>query len=119
MTDNFFSKAKADGQVLIKTVNLVAQIGKLKLAIRSKRQERERVLRTVGVGIFEHYREARRLDSDVITRIALSDLESLNRLNEELADLETQAEQVKIQFRTTQGAKGGPQGSQPNVPPAP
>ncbi len=114
MTDNFFSKAKADGQVFIKTVNLVTQIGKLKLALRSKRQERERILRTVGVAIFENYRETRHLDSDVITSLAISDLETVKHLDEEISDLEIQADQVKTQFRTTQGVKGNNE----EVPPA-
>ncbi len=115
MTDNFFSKAKADGQVFVKTAILVTQIGKLKLAMRSKRQERERMLRTVGVAIFENYRETRRLDSDVITGLALTDLETIKHLDEEISDLEMQADQVKTQFRATQGAKGKKEDVPPTV----
>jgi hypothetical protein len=36
--ESFFSKAKADGQVFFKTVNLMTQLSKLKLAVRAKRQ---------------------------------------------------------------------------------
>jgi hypothetical protein len=101
--ENFFQKAKQDGQVFFKTVNLVTRLSKLKMTIRSKKQDREKLLRTIGVSIFEIYHADRKLDSQKITTAVSEDLGSIQELDAEVKDLEAEAEQVKADFRSSQG----------------
>jgi hypothetical protein len=103
--ESFFSKAKADGQVFFKTVNLMTQLSKLKLAVRAKRQEREKLMRTIGATIFDIYHGARKLDSDVISNAVLGDLRTIEDLEAQIKDLEQEAEQVKSDFRSSHEKK--------------
>lgn len=103
--ENFFQKAKADGQIIIKTVNMFTQVSKLKLAIRSKKQEREKLLRSIGVVIFDIYYADRKLDSDKISNAAMDFLRQIEGLDAEIKDLEVQAEQVRSEFRNSAQAK--------------
>lgn len=101
--ENFFQKAKQDGQVFFKTVNLVTQLSKLKMQIRAKKNEREKLMRSVGVAIFEIYHADRKLDSDKINNAVTGDLRAIDDIDAEVKDLEAQAEQVKSDFRASQG----------------
>jgi hypothetical protein len=101
--ENFFQKAKQDGQVFFKTVNLVTRLSKLKMAIRAKKQEREKLLRTVGVSIFEIYHADRSLDSQKITNAVSQELSTIQDIDNEVKDLEAESEQVKADFRQSHG----------------
>lgn len=104
--DNFFSKAFADGKVIVKTMNLMTQLSKLKLEIRSKKQERDRLMRTIGVAIWDVWKEHHKLESSVISNVATSDLETIRHIDDEIRQLTEQAEQVKADFRAANpGAK--------------
>jgi hypothetical protein len=107
--ENFFQKAKQDGQVFFKTVNLVTQLSKLKMQIRSKKQEREKLMRQIGIAIFEIYHADRKLDSTKITNAVTDDLRGMQDIDSELKDLEAEAEQVKTDFRSAQGGQNPPE----------
>lgn len=101
--ENFFQKAKQDGQVFFKTVNLVTQLSKLKMQIRAKKSEREKLMRSVGVAIFEIYHADRKLDSGKVNNAVTDDLRAIDDIDAEVKELEAQAEQVKSDFRASQG----------------
>lgn len=105
MTENFLSKAFADGKVFAKTVNMVTQLSRLKLAIRAKQKEKSQMMRSVGVAIFEIYHEQRKLDSGLITNAVINDLETIKNLTAEITDLTSEAERVKADFRSAQSVK--------------
>lgn len=101
--ENFFQKAKQDGQVFLKTVNLVTQLSKLKMQVRSKKQERDKLMRAIGVSIFEMFHAERKLDSQKLTSAVTGDLRGIEEIDAEVKDLEAQIEQVKADFRSAQG----------------
>lgn len=103
--DNFLSKAFADGKVFVKTVNLMTQLSKLKVAVSNKRKERDKIVRQIGVNIFEHYSETRNLESNAITNLVIDDLHAIQEIDESIVDLQAQMEQVKADFRAQQSQK--------------
>lgn len=105
--ENFFGKAKADGEVFVRTVNLVTKLSKVKLTIRAKKKEREKLLKSVGVNLYEIFFQTRKLDSEAITRAAMPDLQGIEQLAGEISQLEQEAEQLKADFRAA-NEKGKP-----------
>src|SRR5262249_10527110 len=89
--------------------NMFTQVSKLKLTIRSKKQEREKLLRSIGVVIFDIYFADRKLDSDKISNAAMEFLRQIEGLDAEIKDLESQAEQVRSDFRNSAAGQTKPQ----------
>ena len=111
--ENFFQKAKADGEVFFKTVNLVTQLSKLKMAIRAKKQERAKLTRQIGVSIFEIFQEDRKLDSQKISNATLEDLRAIEAIDAEMIELQHEIDQVRSDFNAANQGKaaGGDSGT--------
>jgi len=108
MPDNFFSRAKADGQVFMKTVNLVTKISKLKLEIRARMHEKERLLKVVGVETFGLYQQNGSVDGPMILQTVSGDLKEIDSLEHEIRNLEAEIKDLQAKFRA-QGGKEEPQ----------
>lgn len=99
MKQNFLQGAKADGAVFFKTVGMVAKIGKLKVAIYNKQQERARLLKAIGGKMFDLYRRKKAPDSDMMLNAVAHDLEDTSRLEVEIEQLEIMMAQVRKDFK--------------------
>lgn len=97
--ENFFNKAKADGQVFVRTIGLMTKLGKLKLDIRSKQREQAKLYKLVGAATYEvSLLEEIPYDRFFIDSV-VDYLESLIELDQEIADLHEQMEQARRDFR--------------------
>lgn len=103
----FFKRRKADAEIIAKGVGFITSTSKLRLAIRAKKKEREKLMRAIGVAIFEVYRADRKLDSQKISNAAVEDLRSIEAIDSQLKELEVQLEEAKSSFRNQgKGDKG-------------
>lgn len=103
--NNFLHKAKQDGQIFVKTVGLMAKLGKFKLDIRSRQTQMSRLLKTVGHEVFEIYYNNKRKSKKITTFDSIAhELSEIERLELEIAQLQAQSEQAKREFRGESGA---------------
>lgn len=97
--ENFFNKAKADGQVFVRTIGLVTKLGKLKLEIRGKQRDQEKLYKLVGAATYEvHLLDEIPYDRFYIDSV-LDHLEKLIELDHDIVDLQEQMEQARRDFR--------------------
>lgn len=97
--ENFFNKAKADGQVFVRTIGLVTKLGKLKLEIRGKQRDQEKLYKLVGAATYEvHLLDEIPYDRFYIDSV-LDHLEKLIELDHDILDLQEQMEQARRDFR--------------------
>lgn len=105
--ENFFQRRKADGEVIVKAVGFITNTSKLRLAIRNKKKERERLMRQIGVAIYGIFQADRKLDSQKINNAATADLEAIEVIDAELKDLEELLAETNANFRNQgKGDKG-------------
>ena len=101
MPESFFSKAKADGQVFVRTMSLATKLSKLKIEINKKHREKDRTLKQVGSKIVELYEQTHKIDADAIFAAVSDDLRAAQQLEQDVVALEAEIEQVKADFRTS------------------
>lgn len=99
MKESFFERAKADGKVFVKLVNLAGKVGKLKLDIRQKRQSRDRQLTAIGATIFDLNRKQGTLVGQDLVSAVGEDLYTVKKLDEEIASLEELITQARAQMK--------------------
>ncbi len=105
MADSFINRAKNDGQVFLKTVNLVTTLSRVKLQIRSKRQEKEQLLKKIGVKIYHIFLETRKVDGEVIYNETLDLLKAMQELDSEILNLEDSMVQARSDYKGSKDAK--------------
>jgi hypothetical protein len=104
---NFFERRKADAEVIVRGVGFLTSTSKLRLAIRAKKKDREKLMRTIGVSLYEIYQADGKLDSVKITNAAVPDLESIEAIDAELKELERHLQEANETFRNHgKGDKG-------------
>ena len=105
MSETFLDKAKADGKVFVKTMNFVGKLGKLKLDMHAKKQERERLIRSIGETLYDHYCENKSINADVFLQEAEDDLSAIEKIDAELASLEGMVDQAKVDLKGNSGSQ--------------
>jgi len=103
MKESFLGHLKTDGQAFIKVMSFARTLGKLKLEIRSKRQNKERQLKDIGSQIYKIYHSEKTLDGTRVIEEVGSDLEAVQELDQELSALEVQIEEAKATLRNSPG----------------
>lgn len=99
MKDSFLERAKADGKVFVKMVNIAGKVGKLKLDIRQKKQQRDRQFHAVGVAIYELNRvKGTIVGQDLVSAVG-DDLYAIKKLDEEIDNLESLVAQARAQMK--------------------
>ena len=99
MSEGFLARAKADGQVFVKTVSLLSKISKAKLEIRSKQREKQKVLTAIGGAIFAIYDQSGTLNEQSTLDAAGKDFDQARRIDDELQKLEAEVERLKSSFK--------------------
>lgn len=99
MSEGFLARAKADGQVFVKTVSLLSKISKAKLAIRSKQRERRKVLTAIGGAVFDMYHQSGTLNEQSTLDLVGKDFDQARRIDDELQKLEAELERLKSSFK--------------------
>jgi hypothetical protein len=100
MSESFLDRAKADGKVFVKTMNFVGKLSKLKLDIHAKKQERERLIKVIGEAVLDHFRESKAIDGKVLADALSEDLQAVQHVDEELAELEGMVDQAKVDLKS-------------------
>jgi HAMP domain-containing protein len=100
MRENFLSRAKADGKVFVRIVGLMAKLSRLKLDIRAKQQQMSRLFKYVGKEIWEIYHENKTARNKITSIDSIvQELDEIERLKQEVAQLTDQMEQARKEFR--------------------
>src|SRR5688572_10496638 len=99
MSESFLQKAKADGQVFVKTVSLLSKISKAKLDIRARERERQKVLSTIGGAIFEIYNKSGTIDEQAALSAVGKHFENARRIDDEMEKLQAEIERLKLSFK--------------------
>ncbi len=99
MKENFLNRAKADGQVFVKMAKFTAKIGKLKLDIRSKKQQKDLCLKKIGTAVAEIYRVSQTLDGQSVLESVEKDFETLKQLDAEIAEMEEKVTQARADVK--------------------
>lgn len=99
MPESFLDKAKADGKVFVKTVSLLSSMSKAKLAIRSKKREREKEMTAIGEHVFNSYEKNQSIDSEAILQGITKNLQTIATIDDELEKLENEIERLKSSFK--------------------
>jgi hypothetical protein len=109
MNPNFLGKAKEDGAVFMRIINLVTKISKIKIEMTRKRRQRETHLRTIGVTLHDLYGSGNKtLDGAQIMGRVSENLEELKNIEHELKDGEEQIARLRAEFKQHSGGKEPP-----------
>jgi hypothetical protein len=105
MAENAISKVVADGRVFVKLVDMVVRLSKLRLQIHRRQQEKDRLIRHIGLTTFELCSEERTFDGEQIYDAVSRELASAQRIEDEITQLQEQIAQVKSNFRAASGER--------------
>jgi hypothetical protein len=100
MKDNVFNKAKEDGMLVVRTVNLVARISKLKMEIGALVREKDRHYKTMGFTTMEIYRRERAFDGASLCNQLSSAIGALQQIDRDLLSKENEIAQLRTDFKT-------------------
>lgn len=98
MKESFLQRAKADGEVLMKMMNFAGKVSKLKLEIRAKKQERERLIKAVGAQVFEIYKRDNVPGPHAFDEVT-HNVEALKELDELISILDEQIAEAKARLK--------------------
>lgn len=107
MKENMLSTMKKDGQVFFKLVKLATDIGKLKLNIRSKGEQKEKLVKTIGLAVWQMYSERQAIDDHELQSKIGDNLYSVQKLSEEMTALQARIAQVRQDFKGGPGENAG------------